>query len=595
MRRIFIILIVLVWTCSFSAKVIEKGEFDLIQNGINKGYEKYKVERKRGILKTSSEVRFRLPMLKAKRGYVELYLYPVLKSNLKTGAFMGYTFRLLYDDFSEKELVEAKNSAMEIIDQEQDLRSYDIFHRSRQREEDVMANRIDLGVNYGKVIPEGHVLHFMEMRQSSKRVKDERLPKHLTIVDSYVFCTYLPLVKRALAMKGNGMDLTIATPQGMGFTQGRLEYMGTAKTKVGHNVHIRKRFDINIKGATLSSFWVDRAGMLVEVVVPAIGLIASRVNYKPLDFKIEAPRIFKESVKDASSLKEKTEQIPSGAIDIGATLTLPAGKGPFPTILMVQDLEPTDRDGNISSDPYSRAGTWKQLAFYLASQGFATLRYDSRGVGETGGSAQKFDFKKRVGDCKALAKWLNGRSTTRPGGVIILAQGLGGWVAAKAAADGVGRALLVIGYPAKDLLRLWKEQVSTITDPQKREQAYNDLDNLAAKLKSGHGSSALFRGKKIDLAGVREIAGIDPLSLASSLTQPCLFVYPTEDKIVMGYHREILEPYLHAGQKTIALKGLDHQLAVPNVNGYAGELISTKPLVPISKWLKANFATKNEP
>lgn len=592
MRRLILILLIAAAVLPLSAKVKEKGKFDIYQNGINKGYEKYRIELKKGTVTTSSEVRFKLPLRKAKRNYVDLYLYPVLRTDAATGRFEGYEFRLLYNDFTDIEVTEAKNSATEVIDQ--DFRSYDLFHRSAQRQDDVMKNRIDLGVNSGKLYPDGDVLHFEEVRFSNRRTKEEKLPKNIFIADSYIFCPYIALARKAVAMKKMSAPLTVTTPQAMSMKEGRVEYMGVDKTLVNHGMHILKRFDILIKNQVQSSFWVDKTGMLVQVIVPSLGLTAVRTKYKVKDFEREVPRIFRQSVDSSSSspFEQKTFTIPSGDIQIGATLTLPSGKGPFPTILMVQDMEPLDRNGNNPSNPYSLAGTWKQLAFFLASKGFATLRFDSVGVGETGGSRQKIDLEARIRDCRTLAEWLAEKPSTKGGKVICLTQGIGGWIAAKAVSAAPIEALVAIGYPAKDLLRLWKEQVSTIDDPQKRQKAYSDLDLLGEELKGNKGSTVEFRGNKLNLSGVRNLAKLDPTALAASLKVPCLFVYPTADHVVMGYHKDLIEKVIHKGQTAIPLEGLGHHLTKVENSGRGSGLVETKALTPITDWIEARFSGK---
>ena len=59
------------------------------------------------------------------------------------------------------------------------------------------------------------------------------------------------------------------------------------------------------------------------------------------------------------------------------TLTLPAGAGPFPVVMILAGSGPTDRDGN--SPAGARTDAYKQLAAALAAKGIATLRYDKRG------------------------------------------------------------------------------------------------------------------------------------------------------------------------------------------------------------------------
>jgi uncharacterized protein len=59
------------------------------------------------------------------------------------------------------------------------------------------------------------------------------------------------------------------------------------------------------------------------------------------------------------------------------TLDLPAGKGPWPVVLLHAGSGPTDRDGN---SQFTKNDCLKQVGSVLAEGGFACLRIDKRGV-----------------------------------------------------------------------------------------------------------------------------------------------------------------------------------------------------------------------
>ena len=67
-------------------------------------------------------------------------------------------------------------------------------------------------------------------------------------------------------------------------------------------------------------------------------------------------------------------------IDVEATLTRPAGDGPFPAIAMVAGSGPTDRNWNSPLIPGTN-GSAALLAQVLTAQNFITLRYDKRASG----------------------------------------------------------------------------------------------------------------------------------------------------------------------------------------------------------------------
>jgi pimeloyl-ACP methyl ester carboxylesterase len=68
------------------------------------------------------------------------------------------------------------------------------------------------------------------------------------------------------------------------------------------------------------------------------------------------------------------------AIAVEATLTRPAGAGPFPAVVFVAGSGPTDRDWNSPLIPGTN-GSAALLAQELTAAGFVTLRYDKRASG----------------------------------------------------------------------------------------------------------------------------------------------------------------------------------------------------------------------
>ena len=71
----------------------------------------------------------------------------------------------------------------------------------------------------------------------------------------------------------------------------------------------------------------------------------------------------------------------NGPITLGGTLVIPEGVGPFPVAVLISGSGQQDRDESILGHK-----PFLVLADWLARQGIATLRYDDRGVGESGGN-----------------------------------------------------------------------------------------------------------------------------------------------------------------------------------------------------------------
>src|SRR4030095_12228454 len=69
------------------------------------------------------------------------------------------------------------------------------------------------------------------------------------------------------------------------------------------------------------------------------------------------------------------------------TLTMPQSQSSMPIVLIIAGSGPTDRDGN---SPLLKGpnNSLKLLAEGLAAKGIASVRYDKRGIGETGKAMQ---------------------------------------------------------------------------------------------------------------------------------------------------------------------------------------------------------------
>ena len=91
-------------------------------------------------------------------------------------------------------------------------------------------------------------------------------------------------------------------------------------------------------------------------------------------------------------------------IRLSGTLSLPPGPGPHPAIILVPGSGEVDRDGSLFGHRF-----YLVLADHLTRQGFAVLRSDKRGLGQSGGdfaSATTYDF---ASDTDAALAFLRSR------------------------------------------------------------------------------------------------------------------------------------------------------------------------------------------
>lgn len=96
---------------------------------------------------------------------------------------------------------------------------------------------------------------------------------------------------------------------------------------------------------------------------------------------MQAPRQKADTLPSAAAVERPFAATSSG-FTLHGTLTVPRdATGPVPVILIVAGSGPTDRNANSPMGVKSNA--YAQLAWRLAEQGIASLRYDKRGIGES--------------------------------------------------------------------------------------------------------------------------------------------------------------------------------------------------------------------
>ncbi len=148
---------------------------------------------------------------------------------------------------------------------------------------------------------------------------------------------------------------------------------------------------------------------------------------------------------------------PVSRLNMGGTLTVPAGAGPFPAVVLVSDLGAQDRDGTVGD--YHLMGS---LADYLTRRGVAVLRYDDRGVGQSGGSSATATTATLVSDVQAAMNFLRSRQEVNISRIGAVGHGEGANVALLAATQPLPPAFVVAlaGYGLTGEQTLLQQQVA---------------------------------------------------------------------------------------------------------------------------------------
>jgi uncharacterized protein len=133
-------------------------------------------------------------------------------------------------------------------------------------------------------------------------------------------------------------------------------------------------------------------------------------------------------------------------VPLSGTLEFPAGQGPHPAALLLVGSGEVDRD---SDHRRLALGVTRELAAALAGVGFASLRYDKRGVGASGGSHLAATFDDAREDATQALAALREQSDVDASRVLVIGHSEGAIHAVSlAAADGTLAGLGILAGPA---------------------------------------------------------------------------------------------------------------------------------------------------
>ncbi len=355
-------------------------------------------------------------------------------------------------------------------------------------------------------------------------------------------------------------------------------------------------------GARLSGTWTQ-PGLTAPLVLRRAVASARATN------RLRAAPPYRET--DLSFLNPVTRQ------HLGGTLTVPAGEGPFPGVVLLSDLGPQNRDVDVSG--YRMFG---QLADYLTRHGVAVLRFDDRGVGKSDGTYANATTADLVTDAQAALACLRVQPLVSARRVGLLGHGEGANVAfLAAAAPGRAPAFVVAlagyGQPGYEVLLHQQGEIMRLIGADRTQvKAARDVyqrtvsvirqtpDNAAARaqvaaLLSGTNSGidasmARARAGQLTSAWSRYFFDFDPRSQLGKVDCPVLLLNGTADLQVSA--KRNMTPLYKALRRTnhrvkgFRLAGVNHLFQPapgqwPVIDGAQQPTFSPDALKRISGWV----------
>lgn len=214
---------------------------------------------------------------------------------------------------------------------------------------------------------------------------------------------------------------------------------------------------------------------------------------------------------------------PERGLALAGTLCLPEDASPerrVPAIALFGGTGGDTRDGDMApertpyvKDPLKR-GLQRRIAHELAHHGVATLRFDKRGCGESGGTAAGSDYETDLVDNVAAVRWLRARPEIDPARVGVSGHSAGAFNAcmvARELPDIACAGLLGALYSSIEDLVIWnwgrvREHWTAFSEDQRAWLRANRPREVAGAFRTDEFIAAARRGDRsvrLDAEGVR--------------------------------------------------------------------------------------------
>ncbi|MCR9138058.1 MAG: alpha/beta hydrolase [Alphaproteobacteria bacterium] len=274
------------------------------------------------------------------------------------------------------------------------------------------------------------------------------------------------------------------------------------------------------------------------------------------------------------SAAEKLVSFPVNGQKVVGTLEIPdAQTGPSPVVLLLHGFTGT-RDELPVKD--TNEGVFKRVAHQLSDAGYASLRIDFRGSGDSEGAWEDTTFSGQIADAIAAVDWLKASQDIDGSKISILGWSQGGLVATHAAAS----------RPEVKSTILW----APVTNPLATFSALLGSETVAAAIAGEPETPHTVKlpwGVETTLKGAfyQELPTTSPAAAMGEYEGPLLVIVGTRDTTVapQPFAGQILLDY-HPGIEKLAVFDTDHVW-----DAFVGPATIDEKMVPTTlEWLEAH-------
>ena len=427
--------------------------------------------------------------------------------------------------------------------------------------------------------------------------KTDQVSARTVVLPNSFFAGYEGLAAR-LSVAGPGTELPV-------YVAPQAEVRLTVKSVTGEPVHTlsgdvsTRRYEVVIQnpgGPLNATVTIDDKARFAKLEIPAAALSVVRHDLASVAVRPQSAR----------NPTDSDVTIPAAGFTIAGTLTLPpgasgsAGRLRHPTVVLVPGTGPVDRDVFVAGIPI-----FSQLAGALAERGFMVLRYDKRGVGQSGGRTETATLQDYADDLIGVVRWLERRDDVDQRRLTAAGHSEGGAVAMIAAGrEKKIKSLVLLAAPGTTGADLILEQQAHQLDVLKisgaeREEKIALQKKIQEAVLTGKGMDDLppeIR-RQADSAWFRSLLAFSAEVAMKRIKQPLLIVHGDLDVQVPPHHADRLGELARTredagGVEVIHLPGVNH-LLVPATTGEVQEYqelkdrkISEQVANTIADWLK---------
>lgn len=191
-------------------------------------------------------------------------------------------------------------------------------------------------------------------------------------------------------------------------------------------------------GAAIADLGLARGGTLTYLVLlvspPAEAAALREAVFVPAVDALEPLAADRTPLPSGIGYSETDVSLPGGAADVtlAGTLTMPAGEGPHPAVVLMSGSGAQDRDESL---PGMTLRPFALLADALGRAGIAVLRYDDRGTAGSTGDHASATIADLTADGQAAFDWLREQPGIDPARTGVLGHSEGGAYIATIAAN----------------------------------------------------------------------------------------------------------------------------------------------------------------